>query len=306
MTPRGAWPALLVAAVGIGPAYALLAGVGGAVAVSLGLSSATLALAVLAARRPGRGPRLLLALALAAGVPVHYAATAAVFQAQGLGLVDGALARMDARLFGALWPHGQLAVAVDRSAVLGPATHLGRGITELLQLAYFSYYVWGYGLLFFLLRRVFRGGGDGAWALLQAFLCAWVGAYLLNFALYLAVPAMGPWWAFPEWYAHPLEGLALAGPIRALIAENQVTPDCFPSGHTALSWITALVALRVAPRYGRLALVAAMLITLATLWLRYHYATDVLAAIPLILVGLAWGGWIPRPRRPLAPDPRPA
>ena len=84
-------------------------------------------------------------------------------------------------------------------------------------------------------------------------------------------------------------------PIRNLISPNQVTPDCFPSGHAALSWIAAICALRLAPRWGRAATVAAVLITLATLWLRYHYLVDLIAAIPLLLFGLAWGGFLRRP-----------
>ena len=123
----------------------------------------------------------------------------------------------------------------------------------------------------------------------------------MNFALYLVVPAMGPWWAHPEWFEHRIDGVWLTRPIRDLIMANQVVPDCFPSGHTALSWITAIVALRVAPRYGRWALVAAVLITVATLALRYHYAIDVIAAVPLVLLGLWWGGYLGRRKTPPRP-----
>ncbi|MFV1959952.1 MAG: hypothetical protein ACC662_11145 [Planctomycetota bacterium] len=39
---------------------------------------------------------------------------------------------------------------------------------------------------------------------------------------------------------------------------------------------------------------AAVLITLATVGLRYHCMVDVLAAIPLILAGLLWRGFLRR------------
>ena len=116
----------------------------------------------------------------------------------------------------------------------------------------------------------------------------------MNYTCYVLVPAIGPYVAFADRYEHPLVGLWATTFFRETIAAHQVVPDCFPSGHTALSWITAWFALRYAPRYGRFALAAAVLITLATVGLRYHYAVDVLAAVPLVLIGLWWGGALSR------------
>ena len=292
--PRGAYGLLVALAVLFGPAYAALGGLRPPVVLSLGLSSATLLLAVLARRRPGPAVEGLFAFALSLGAAVHYASTGAVHDALGSPLRDDALAAVDARLFGGVFPGGQAAVLIDRSPILGPATVIGRVLSDLFQVAYVSYYAWGAALFFLLLARALRRPDGDAWDTLRAFLVAWVGAYLVNFAAYLVVPAMGPWWAHPEWFAHEIDGLVVAGPLRGLVAENQVTPDCFPSGHTALSWIVALVALRVAPRYGRVAVVGAVLISLATVGLRYHYAVDVLAAVPLVLLGLAAGGFLRR------------
>lgn len=286
---RRSFGLLLLLAVLIGPVYALLAGSVVAVWPSLALSLVTLGVAGMSRWRETRGGKTTLALLLAAGVPIHYAATATVYQRLLVPLQDDALAAVDRGLLGWLWPEGQLSIWIDRSSWIGPTTPLGRVVSELLQVSYFSYYAWGYGLLFLLL--VWHWKGRIAWRQVQAYLMAWVGAYLVNFALYLVVPAMGPWYAFGQWFQHRIDGLWLTRPIRDLIMENQVTPDCFPSGHTALSWIAAIVALRVAPRYGRVALVAAILITVATLALRYHYAIDVIAAVPLIALGLFWGGY---------------
>jgi membrane-associated phospholipid phosphatase len=301
---------LVLAATGFGPVASLL--LGRALVPSLALSVLT-GLAFLAARRrPGRGPVLLLAVLLAAAVPVQYAATGAWIAGMDLAPRDETLLALDRALLSFAFPDGQVAVAIDRSDLLGPHAPLGRVATEVFQVAYFSYYVWGYGLFLLLAARYLRAGaaGDPAGAPAQgnlcAWLCAWVGAYLVNYVLYVLVPAWGPWLTHPALYTHDLEGLLLTGPIRALIAANLVTPDCFPSGHTALSWIAALGALRLAPRYGRFALAAAVPITLSTVGLRYHYAVDVLAALPLVLLGLTWGGFLrrrrPAPRRP-APAP---
>jgi len=98
--------------------------------------------------------------------------------------------------------------------------------------------------------------------------------------------------AYAADFEHPLVGVALTTSIRESIASVQITPDCFPSGHTALSWIIACVALRLSPRFGRWALAAAVVITLATVPLRYHYVVDVVMAVPLVIVGLFWGGFL--------------
>lgn len=299
--PRAARFGLLVAAAGsFGPAAALtLLASNRADAVvevlpAVGLSLAVVVQWLVARRRPGRrGPTLLLALLLGLCVPVLYAATGVVIRALGVPWVDAGLWGVDARFLGWLFPEGQMSLAIDRSPVLGPQTTLGRVLTEFFQWTYVTYYVWGYGLLILLLVRFGKGRDPDARRHLGMFLCAWVGAYLVNYVLYVLVPAIGPFVAFADRYEHALEGLWATTFIRETIAANQVVPDCFPSGHTALSWITAIVALRFAPRYGRWALAAAVLITLATVGLRYHYAVDLVAAIPLVLVGLWWGGFLP-------------
>ena len=291
---RVAFALLVGAAALVGPVYALLLGEARPFLPSLGLGGIVLTLAAFA-RAGGRRPRILLAIALAACVPVHYAATGALLRGLASPLWDPRLWALDGRLWGWLLPDGQFSLWMDRSTWMGPLTPLGRVLTELFQLSYVSYYLWGYGLLFLLLARYARAPTPDAWTRVRMFLAAWVGAYVLNYVGYVLVPAMGPVWEFADRFQHPLVGLVATEPLRALIAENQVTPDCFPSGHTALSWITGLVALRFAPRYGRWALLAAALITLSTLGLRYHYVVDLLAAIPLVLAGLAWGGFLRRP-----------
>ncbi len=293
---------LAVLAVLIGPLYALLAPLDAAIGASLATSAATAALWLVVRLRGGRVPRLLLAVALGVGIGVHYGATGSVIRTLGRPSADASLAAADARLLSGVLPHGEVAVAVDRSPVVGPETPLGRGLAEVLQLAYVSYYAWGAGLLFLLLSRAWRG--VVGWATVEAYLVAWVGTYLVNYGLYCLVPAVGPWQAFPGWFAHPVRGYVATGALRSFVADHQVTPDCFPSGHTALSWVVAITALRLAPRYGRVATVAACAITVATLWLRYHYAADLLAAVPLALLGLAWGGFLVPSRAKQPRDPR--
>jgi hypothetical protein len=243
----------------------------------------------------------LAALCVALGTPAYYGLTGQVIRARKLPHLDPEFRLLDERLLGWLFPGGEVAVWLDRHAWFGPATWTGKALTEVFQLFYFSYYFWGYLLLIWLMVRVFRSvsalGADGLAARfrsLQDFLCAWAGAYFLNFICYILFPVIGPKFFSPQTFVNPVDGFGLARMIQDFIVSQQaVQEDCFPSGHTALSWVTGFAALRLAPRYARLALPAAMIITGATIYLRYHYVVDLLGALPLVLVALAWGGFLP-------------
>ncbi|MCC7441612.1 MAG: phosphatase PAP2 family protein [Bdellovibrionales bacterium] len=317
---------LILAASALGPLYALVGGAG-LMAVPLAISALIgvthLAYRRARASRNARLTRWLLAaeaLTLAVSAPIFYAKTGGVIGAVGLPRRDEALMALDRALFSWMFPDGQISYWLDTNSWIGPHTAMGRALTEFLQVAYFSYYIWGYLLLLLLGARwaihawklkpaPFLGsslGGPGAKpgspeaALmdLQRFLQAWIGAYLVNFVCYVAVPAIGPQFVFADRYQNALQGYWLAHMIRSFIHGAQSTvEDCFPSGHTALSWITAIFALRYAPRYGKWAMGAAIPVTLATLYLRYHYVVDLIAALPLIALALWWGAWRPVRRR---------
>ncbi|HTL11334.1 MAG TPA: phosphatase PAP2 family protein [Bdellovibrionota bacterium] len=233
---------------------------------------------------------------LAALVPVFYSRTGEVISAFGLTHRDDALMGVDRSLLGWLFPDGQISFWLDSSSWWGPQTLLGRVATEFLQLAYFSYYVWGYLLFLILGFRWVQDRSHVSLAELKAFMQAWVGCYLVNFLGYILVPAVGPQFVFASHYTHPLQGFWVTPALRDFIHARQTTvEDCFPSGHTAMSWVTGLYAWKLTPSYGRWALGAAIPVTAATLFLRYHYVADLLAAVPLVGLGLAWGDWIRLP-----------
>ena len=101
--------------------------------------------------------RVLLGAVLAACIPLYYWITGRAIEHLALPLWDDALHHVDALLLGWLVPDGQIAVWIDRSDLLGPHTTLGRVLTEVLQIAYASFFLWGFGLLAILLARVARG-----------------------------------------------------------------------------------------------------------------------------------------------------
>lgn len=179
-------------------------------------------------------------------------------------------------------------IRIDRALVGGdPSLWLERlsapWLTELLQLAYLVYYVLPFLLLGTLYRRLPLSASEPGQAGRQeeAFdLCVvtLLLSHYLAFIGYMAVPALGPRFALAPQYRTELTGLLLAAPIRALLdALEGIKRDAFPSGHTSAALISLHYAFRFTPRLARYALPAVALMILSTLYLRYHYAADILA-----------------------------
>ena len=156
-------------------------------------------------------------------------------------------------------------------------------LTDVLQIAYSSYYFLPISLGVVLKRK----GKEEAFekALFLILLC-----FYLSYVGYLLVPAIGPRYTMDHLQTGPLEGLLVAKPIQdTLNLLEGVKRDAFPSGHTGI----ALTVLFLAYRYERLLfrwmLVPVLLLVLATVYCRYHYAIDVVAGVMLTVVTIGSG-----------------
>jgi membrane-associated phospholipid phosphatase len=116
-------------------------------------------------------------------------------------------------------------------------------------------------------------------------------AYYLGLVGYMTVPAVGPRFAMANEFTTPLVGYWLTEPARvAWNSIESVDRDCFPSLHTAMSTISLVYLWRLRRGWGRFgrvlfAVSAPLVVSLwaSTLYLRYHYAVDVLAGWALAL-----------------------
>ena len=181
-----------------------------------------------------------------------------------------------------------LLISIDR-AVLGgdPSLWLERistpWLTELLQVAYLVYYTLPIILLGILYRRqpcVAKEAGQTRERGRAFDLC--VVALLLShyfaFTGYMAVPALGPRFALASMYRTDLTGLLATEPIRHFLdALEGIKRDAFPSGHVSAAVLSLHYMFRFTRRLAWCALPAVSLMTFATLYLRYHYAADILA-----------------------------
>ncbi|MBN23058.1 MAG: hypothetical protein CL678_17365 [Bdellovibrionaceae bacterium] len=243
--------------------------------------------------------KLGIAIGVCLSVGTHYLLAGDVIRALNLETRDYLLFQSDQFLLGWLFPDGQLALALDQSTILNPETFYGKTLIDFFSLVYISFFVWGVGLVLYLLAQLYWTHHSFYWKNLRRLLTGWGGVYIINFVFYVCVPAIGPRYYRMDLYQHSMDGWGISGVIQHMIRVGQDTPwDCFPSGHTAMSWLVAFAALQMAPRYGRITLVVAVLMTLSTLILRYHYFTDLVFSVFLIALGVFWGGFLRKPQNP--------
>lgn len=104
--------------------------------------------------------------------------------------------------------------------------------------------------------------------------------YLVSYAGYFAVPALGPRSAI----AHqvPLDTTPVARAIAETLNELEHTKfDVFPSGHTMIAVAVLMVAFRRARKAFWWLLPVAACLVISTVYCRYHYVVDVIAGTVL-------------------------
>ena len=114
-----------------------------------------------------------------------------------------------------------------------------------------------------------------------------ISVYGLGFLGYTLVPAAGPHLAMPEVFAVPLTGGWITRANAALVAGGSNGVDVFPSLHVAVTAFLMGSLWRGRRRLFWALLLPAAGLGVATLYLRYHDAIDVLAGLLLAGIGLA-------------------
>ena len=197
------------------------------------------------------------------------------------GKCDAALAALDERLFGSL-------LSVHAQALASP---LLTEVTSICYLLMFPYLLISWISYARRALPIFRQLGVGLFTI-----------YGLGFLGYSLVPAAGPHLAFPERFSTPLSGWAIATLNTRLVAAGSNGVDVFPSLHCAVTAFLLGFDRRHAPGRFRLLCLPCAGLWLATVYLRYHYFTDVACGFALA----AFGGWLAHRSAALDPQNRTA
>ncbi len=152
-------------------------------------------------------------------------------------------------------------------------------IIDAFSIVYVVYFVLPVMLLAVLVRR---GWLDEARDAMRTLLVA----YYMHYAIYLVVPVVGPIRAVevgPEVRTQLANaGGAVTHRMRVGIDSLERTrQDAFPSAHSSIAIIIAVLAQRHRVRGRMLFAIVAVAIMCSTVVLGYHYIVDVIAALPL-------------------------
>jgi membrane-associated phospholipid phosphatase len=101
---------------------------------------------------------------------------------------------------------------------------------------------------------------------------------LMGVLSYLLVPAIGPEQFLADRYTSDLQGRAVSRSVAYIINAGRVDFDCFPSLHVGIPLLLSFYLRDYRRKLFLPALIYVGLMCGATIYLRYHYVTDVLAA----------------------------
>jgi|AMFO01.1.fsa_nt_gi hypothetical protein len=165
------------------------------------------------------------------------------------------------RLFTALW-----------------SAHLPWPITDLLSIAYCSFYFLPFALYIWMAARRHP---DRQWVI-----TALLATFLVSYAGYFLLPAFGPRATIAAGYYRTLPAGLVGGHLRGLLDVLERTKvDAFPSGHVMVTLLTLFFVQRYRPAWLWLYLPCSALLIAATVLLAYHYVTDVLVGILVMPAG---------------------
>jgi hypothetical protein len=184
-------------------------------------------------------------------------------------LRDAQLVRVEEQLFG-------LQVSVLVSEGLPGWMH------DILMLCYYSHFIWAPLLGVVLYQQKRSSSFDELILGLSLF-------FSLNYACYALVPAIGPRFFLIEAFSGPLNGPLLTPALDSMMRSPAFARDCFPSGHTGATLLLFFYAFRFSRKFLLIMLLPGLGLITATLSGRFHYATDLVAALPLVVLvaGLA-------------------
>ncbi len=167
-------------------------------------------------------------------------------------------------------------------------------ITEILQIAYASYYF----LFIFLGYELYRERRYAEFSF--ALFCIFYGFYL-SYLGYLTLPSVGPRFTLHDFLSLNIElpGIWLTDFLRSSINLGESIPlhvpnpvdfvqrDVFPSGHTQMTLVVMYLAIHYRIRFRWAVMVIGSLLIISTVYLRYHYVIDLIAGA-LLMIFTIW------------------
>lgn len=163
-----------------------------------------------------------------------------------------------------------------------------RWLSELMHLGYFSYYL----LIPVSALLVYRRGGPRE---LHRFTMITGLGFLLCYLLFTVFPVAGPRYLYDRLQGTPARALFFEA-VHAIAEAGSSKGTAFPSSHVAATVAAWLASRRVARGWFRVSAPFVVLLTLGTVYGRFHYAVDSVAGIAVAVaawkLGPRLGDWL--------------
>lgn len=153
-----------------------------------------------------------------------------------------------------------------------------RWLSELMHLGYFAYYL----LIPISGILVYRRGGPGA---LQRFTVITGLAFFICYAIFVVFPVAGPRYFYPRLEGTPARALFFDA-VHLIAERGSSKGTAFPSSHVAATVAAWLACRRTVRGWFWISAPFVLLLTLGTVYGRFHYAVDALAG--LVVAVAAW------------------
>ena len=172
-------------------------------------------------------------------------------------------------------------------------------LTEVLQIAYASFFIMPLILLLELqIKKQILSFRFVAFSLVLGFVLSYIGYFL--------VPAIGPRFTLHDFSLINIElpGLFLTDFLREIVNTGEsihagtlnpsevVQRDVFPSGHSQMTLIVMYLSIKFKTRSRYFFIINGTLLVFSTVYLRYHYAVDVIGGIIFMILTLWTGKFI--------------
>jgi len=155
-------------------------------------------------------------------------------------------------------------------------------LSEVVSAGYFLFY---FIVLVPAVAYSFRRRGAEA----RAFFAGLMLMYLVGFIGYLAVPAGGPFIAFPGLFPYPPDGGPMTAFLARIVDAGVTGMDVFPSLHAGIGvYVLGFLFLSGRRAWGLALLPVVAVLVLATVYLLYHYGIDVACGLALAALVLAF------------------
>jgi len=153
--------------------------------------------------------------------------------------------------------------------------------TEIMS---FSYFIYLFAPITYMLIYWKR-----SYVLFRKYLFATVFMHFIALMFYVAVPVEGPKYYYANEFTSGMGGWVLTDFNRWFIESiRSTTTDCFPSMHVGLFLLMTYYMYRHDRRSLWVTIPVTLLMSMSTLYLRYHYFIDVVAGIVLVCIAIVF------------------